>query len=290
MSLRRNAIPPVKSAAMATPASQGVRSWATVSGVGMALLVWNWQFAVALAIASVTGTVLYLGQERRLGVKRLRKSRTWKHHRSLWVGLSAGVGVFIGTYGTITVVQASESPWLTLAMIAQGMGSLALLGFLLWDKTRTRPSSSVSSTATRPRPFDEWLTDLTHPNAVNRLIAIRTVTRFVIRHAHQQRQVPNNHASDKHTVDDSIWPVADALGCFQLMQGSEPEPIVRQALGTAIEYLQKHHQQSKSSQEPVHTPVLPATPMQRIPNLVRTRKMVKAMMVKASEPLTVEAP
>jgi hypothetical protein len=258
-----------------------------LSGGMLALWLWNWKLAIALTLASCVGTAIYLRQERRLSLKKIRQSRAWKHHRSLWIGLLSGTGVCVGTYGTLTILQGAGQPWLVAALIGQGVGTLGALGLLVWDKVHAG-QGAIASDVGQTRSFQDWGMALTDSNPVVRLMAVQTMTRQVV--AQEASHSINCHSSSP--AQESTLPVADLLACFQLMRKSEAEPIVRQALESAIQRLKVCGQDALPLQ-PISSPrpatSRPATSKSAIPNLIRTREMVKMQKVSQQDLLEVDA-
>ncbi|MEM9447669.1 MAG: hypothetical protein AAGA75_03955 [Cyanobacteria bacterium P01_E01_bin.6] len=279
MSLIYKAIPQIASITTAARSSQGVRSWATLSGLLLALCLWNWTMALAMAIAIVSGIALYLAQERRLTLKWLRRSRAWKHHQSLWISLSVSSGVFVGTYGLARIWQESNTPWFTMAIILQSIGALAAIGFLVWDKAHGRAQITHPNGISRKRSVHELLNDLTHDNAVARLVAVRAIAGQVMAPDAQN----NVDSLNTHASGASVWTASDILPCFQLMRKHELEPIVQKAIDDAVNQLNafERRQLGKFHSYPQS---LMTTPVRTIPNLLRTR----TKRVKTLEPLGVE--
>lgn len=259
MSSRHQSISRIKSIITAVQPLQGIQSWATLSGLTLALLLWNWTLFLSLAIAVISGVVIYLHQERRLNLKWLRRSRAWKHHQSLWIALLSSGGIFSVTYGLTHLWQASDAPWLATGALLQGFGTLAVLGFLVWDKAQNRALPNSPNVTPQQRPFQDLLDDLTDANAMIRLLAIHQIAGRAI--------TPSTSVPDDGSV---VWSPIDIQHCLQLMKKHEPEPIVRQAIEEAI---------ARIHPRDVNRPRLSKTPPQlqasqsafTIPNLLRTR-------------------
>jgi len=268
----RNASSRLESSTVTVSSAQIAKSWVMTSGVIVALWMWNWELAIALTLAGMSGTALYLGCDRRLHLRwldigKLRQSRTWKHHQSLWLGLSAGVGVFLAAYGMLEVLQDTHAPWLVAAAVCQVIGIWGILGFLAWNRVQSQQSDAASSTA-HHRSFDDYLADLTHAHPVARLVAVRTLTQRVIG--------PDAHSEHSHThplSSSPYWTVAELLSCLKLMRQTESEQTVQQTIGAAIQRLEalEKDKQVMLPDAASHQSV----PIRAIPNLIRTRKMVK---------------
>lgn len=261
MSSRHQSISRIQSIITTVQPLQGIQSWATLSGLTLALLLWNWTLVMSLVIAIISGVIIYLYQERRLNLKWLRRSRAWKHHQSLWIALLSSGGIFSVAYGLIHVWQESDAPWLATGVLLQGFGTLAALGFLVWDKTHNQVHFNPPNVAPQQRPFQDLLDDLTHLNAMNRLLAVHQIV--------GRATTPSTNGPDDGSV---VWSSADIQHCLQLMKKHEQEPIVRQAIEEAIARLQPQPRDVNCSRLSKTPPQLQSSqPAFTIPNLLRTR-------------------
>lgn len=265
---------PIDLSTIHPPAIHSVlRPWVTLSALIFALMMWNWVLTLAVAIALVLGVTVYLAQERRLNLKWFRRSRAWKHHRSLWVALLTGIGGFGITYGMVHSWQAAAMPWMATALLLQSAGTFGVLGFLVWDRVqrhrianRSRRQTPVAKTP--KRPFQDLLGDLTSAHAVTRLIAVRQIVEWAM--------VPSSHFLTRELLDDEVvWSAADIRQCLQLMRKHEPELAVQQVIDEAIARMTPNAPQPQPDQwEQTYGQPLPpisSDSILAIPNLMRTR-------------------
>ncbi len=245
-----------------------VRPWLTLSGLILALMLWNWVLTLSGAIAFAVGVTVYLAQERRLNLKWFHQSRVWKHHRSLWVALLAGMGGFGAACGMIHIWQEAPLPWVATLVLLQVSGTLAVLSILIWDKTQ-RSGQAVQSPRENPvaktpaRPFQDLLNDLTHANAVTRLIAVRQIAGWGL----LRTPAPTGSGLD----DAVVWSAADIQQCLQLMRKHESELAVQQAIDEAIARLRPNRPPAPTIHQRSYPPQLSSSPAFPIPNLMRTR-------------------
>ncbi len=255
-----------------------VRPWAAMSGLCCILLLWNWTLTLALAIALVSGVGIYLGKERRLTFQWLTHRRAWKHHPSLWVALLSSAAMFSVTYGFIQIWQESDVPWLATGILLQGIGTLAVLFYLVWDRAHVRSSESGfrSDQSPQTRSFQDLLQDLTNADPVVRFVAIRHISGQTIAHS-------ATAAAGDAMGETPVWTMVDIQHCLRLLEQREQEPIVQQAICEAIARLQWAGAKCPTgSSEP---PRLSASSsVVTIPTLLRTRAKRPAYQNSAPQP------
>jgi hypothetical protein len=133
--------------------------------------------------------------------------------------ISGGL-VSVGTYWMVSLLLSSENIWISLSLILQNIGILAIAGLLLWQFLQHQ-------TVQKQAYSDQLLTDLTHEDALQRLIAVRKLTHLVLRsHAHPTPRNPS-----------MILTRSQLAECFRLMLRSEVEPFVRNGLLDGLQQL-----------------------------------------------------
>jgi hypothetical protein len=106
----------------------------------------------------------------------------------------------------------SESHWMALSLILQNFGTIAIAGLLL------RQALSLGASKDEVA-LDGILADLTAPDPVKRLIAVRQMTDLV-----------NKGGFGAVSSVKSSIARSRAAECFRLMLSREPEALVRNAL------------------------------------------------------------
>jgi hypothetical protein len=160
---------------------------ATGTGVGLMLLVywmqgWNWQ--------------VYWSKWERF----LRGS-----NRKLTVAVGSGGLAALATYLAASIWVDSENRWLAVGTILQGLATLLTLILLVWQIITHRNGGNEAK-------FDQLLTDLSNPNPLKRLMAVRQLTKLT-------QKTPLSQDSPHQLIE-----------YFCLMLSQEKEPVVRNAI------------------------------------------------------------
>ncbi len=166
-----------------------------------------------------------------IGVYRLPQSN-WQHYwsqfcqlfspsnRLLTLAVISGGFVALSTYWTVSLLLSGENIWVILSLILQNSGILAIACVLLWQFLRSSRDRKQYYSA-------ELLTELTHEDALQRLIAVRKLTHCVLR--------SNPHPTSRRT--SMILTRSQLAECFRLMLRSEAEPLVRNGLLDGLQQL-----------------------------------------------------
>lgn len=139
----------------------------------------------------------------------LRQSLPRNHRNLVLAVASGGTATLITYFGTLVWTEA-ENRWLVIAILLQGLGTSALLGWLLlqgWTKTKNELKTS----------FEIFVGDLTAPDPLKRLIAVRSLS-----HLLENADIMDHQ---KEQVEEY----------FSLMVTTEPEIKVRSALLEALQ-------------------------------------------------------
>jgi hypothetical protein len=189
--------------------------WGTT--IALSLILWNWQLVLALVIGAVALTTVYLAPQKQW---RLPPWQTWTApNRSLAIAIATGTIATLSTYITTHIWLEADRSWLATGIILQGFGTLAILLFL----TRQTLDRTLNP---------DSLTQLSDPDPLKRLIAIRQLTQQA-----QQNAAP--------------LPPAQIADCFRLMLNRETEPTVCSALLESLQTLGQGRQLNAAARQSV---------------------------------------
>lgn len=181
-----------------------------IAGLGLTLLLWQTDGPLMVATLSGVGTIVLLSRwQRRLLTlwQDLRQQvQQWLHH-PFALTVAGGLIACLGTYTLLHVGQHTEDPWLVTALGILGLllvGVIALLGTIMGQLQQQHQTQQLS----------QWFADLTHPQPLHRLVAIRQLAR-VLRN------------SDRLQVQEALY----------LLLGQETDPIVRRAALEVLDHL-----------------------------------------------------
>lgn len=196
-------------------------------GVGLLLLwVWLWQWLLSIAIGLAVTAGIYLAQQGQLRWPRTYWRRLWKPtNRSLTLSCLAGGLALAYTYLATAVWLESDQHWLVTSILLEGLGIVAIGGWLLW-----RWQTSVQEAgSTQAEVGQSWLLALSHPDPLQRLIAVRQLTR------------------QASAAQSPLMTATELADCFRLMLDREPEVVVRQALIESLQMLSPTRQLEATS-------------------------------------------
>jgi hypothetical protein len=188
------------------------------SGLGLmlllpaaALLVWNWKLLLALAVG-VAAMALVSSLQTRDWQPLVAGLRHWLTgpHRLLLLSVPCGGLAMLGTYMGASVWDDSHSVWLVACLLFQGLGLMAGLGLLSTQVFQQQGDRA-------DHQLDETLAELTHPNPLSRLLAVRQLNRLLDRHRLNPEQI------------------RIATQALQLLLLQESEAIVREATLRSLE-------------------------------------------------------
>jgi hypothetical protein len=141
-------------------------------------------------------------------------------YRLLTLSVISGGLVSVGTYWIVSLLLSGENIWISLSLILQNIGISAIAGLLLWQFLRHQ-------TVQKQAYSDQLLTELTHEDALQRLIAVRKLTHLVLR--------SKVHPSSQTTT--MIVTRSQLAEYFRLMLRGEAEPFVRNGLLDGLQQL-----------------------------------------------------
>lgn len=179
-----------------------------------ALLWWmNWKLFLATTMGISAMSACYLMQNshwqnycRKLG------NFFVGSNRQLSLAVASGASGAFCTYLAASVWADADNQWLATGSIFQGLLSLTTLICLLWSLRSNKSNSTEAK-------LDQLLRDLSDPNHLKRLVAIRQLTRLLI----------SSRLSAEH-YQQSIE--------YYLLMLSEPQPtVIKNALLDSLEIL-----------------------------------------------------
>ncbi|BAZ44661.1 hypothetical protein NIES4102_16730 [Chondrocystis sp. NIES-4102] len=150
-------------------------------------------------------------------------------NRQLLIAVSSGAIAAFGTYLAAIIWTNAENQWLATGAIIQGIVSLTTLILLVWSLWGRK-------TSTEEAKLEGLLIDLGSDNPLKRLIAIRQLTRLIMRH---------------YLASDYYW---QTLEYYRLMLSQPQTSIVRNALLESLNILDRETKQ-QPKQQPVKIPI-----------------------------------
>lgn len=187
------------------------------------LFLWHWQ----LLIATVTGigamALLYFGQQWNWQ----QQLRNWQYflkgfNRQLLIAVGGGSIAALGSYLITIVLTDSDNPGIAIATILQGCGTLLTLALILWQLLH-RPQANEMK-------FEAKLQALTHPQPLQRLMAVRQLTQWATRKSFRsidRQQIVEYFrlmlTQEKESmIQDALWESLQTLDKIQLIPQSRP--------------------------------------------------------------------
>ena len=196
------------------PLNSKLRSFKPLSGPGgilgfftivVAMLLWNWKLLLALLVGVGVMLLVYSMQkwDWRVRLSQLRKSLNSPNSRlALAVG-SGGIAT-VSTYMAAAIWVDSQSSWIAAGAIVQGLGTLLTLILLIWQVVSFYGDQEQNK-------LDQVLVNLTAPDPLKRLIAIRQLNKIITR----QR------------IESQVQ--QEVVQCLQLLLSQEQETVIRDA-------------------------------------------------------------
>lgn len=204
--------------------------WSGWCGVFIAitlLFLWHWQLLLATVMGIGIMALLYFGQQ--WNWKQLFSN--WQSclkgfNRQLLVAVGGGSITAIGTYLGTVVWTDSESPGIAIATILQGCGTLLTLALVLWQL--------LNSPLANQTKFEAKLQALTHPQPLQRLMAVRQLTQWATSQSFSpiyRQQIAEYFRlmltqEQESMIQDALWESLQNLDKIQLTpQSRPPQPI-----------------------------------------------------------------
>lgn len=197
----------------------------------VAMLLWNWKLLLALVVGVAVMLLVYSLQK---WDWQLHLSQVWKFLNSpnsrLVLAVGSGGIATVTTYIAAAIWAESNSSWIAAGAILQGLGTLLTLILLMWQIIGFYGNRQQNN-------LDQLLVDLTEPDPLQRLIAVRQLTKII-------RSQPIDFQMQQQVVE-----------CLGLLLTQEQEKVIRDALLDSLQELD--HRRSLPS-----TTVETLTPLQ----------------------------
>jgi hypothetical protein len=152
---------------------QGLGLWLIALGVTLLLMRWNGVLLFSLLMGLGTTLLVQQVYSRPLcSWQALVKWFTGSYSTSI-LAVGCGLLSLIASYMTLLIWRDTNSFWLALAILLQGLGVLSVLGLCLWQLFKQGKQRLT------PTQIDYWINHLTALDPLKRLIAIRQINHFV---------------------------------------------------------------------------------------------------------------
>ena len=156
-----------------------IRRWGPWSAGALAVtLLWSSEWRLLLATGFGVGSVKLifwlLTHREKLQALNWRQSLHSPQTQLLLAGVSGGL-VALGTYLATMVWSEVNNPWIASGIILQGLGSLSMVGLLVWQLGKY---SSPRSYAVDGSEFDHCLHSLANGDRLQKLVALRQLSKL----------------------------------------------------------------------------------------------------------------
>lgn len=232
---------------------QGSGSWLFFLTLIAVLMAWNWRLVLATGLGITMMVVLYRLQSWNWE-RQWAQMRRWVTgpNRQLAIAVMGGGAVTLVTYMAIAVWIEAENGWIAASQILEGLGILAILGLLVGR-------SLFSQSQKQELELDRVLMDLTHPEPLLRLLAVRRVNRLLYTRYGQQES-------------------GMIFNALRLMLSRESEGVVRDALLDSLKGMQSPLSMDSIPRRPLSIPLnlesksSPAKPTLKYPQSPQLRR------------------
>ncbi|RMH68061.1 MAG: hypothetical protein D6676_00155 [Cyanobacteria bacterium J003] len=181
-----------------------------IGALGAGLLLWQTDAPLMAATLSGVGTIFLLSRWQRrlltLWQNLCQRMHQWLHHPFAFT-VVGGLLASLGTYTLLHIGQQTADPWLVVALVILGIllvGIIVLLGTIIGQLQQQHHTQQVS----------QWLTDLTHPQPLHRLVAIRQLARV-------------SEGAERRQVQEALY----------LLLAQERDAVVRRAALEVLDHL-----------------------------------------------------
>ena len=130
---------------------------------------WRLILATGLGMGSMRLVYWLLTHRQQLQSQPWKKTLASPQGQLLLAGGSGGLAA-LGTYMASMVWSEVDNPWLATGIILQGLGSVATVGLLLWQREKNSTPKLLTATVS---DFDHCLHSLAHGDRLQKLIALR---------------------------------------------------------------------------------------------------------------------
>jgi hypothetical protein len=193
----------------------------------VAMLLWNWRLLLALAVGIGVMVLAYAMQKWnwQLGWGEIRKFLQNANSRLALAVVSGGMATVI-TYIVAAIWVDAHSPWVAALAIAQGSGTLLTFILFIWQIINLNQHQEEDQ-------IDQLLNNLLATNPLQRLLAVRQLTKFITR----QR------------VDSTVQ--QDVIACLRLLLSREEETTIREAAIESLQVLDSLYNSPSSTAKPL---------------------------------------
>ncbi|MGB5966993.1 MAG: hypothetical protein WBG70_01590 [Spirulinaceae cyanobacterium] len=209
---------------------QGGSGWLLLLFAIVAMLFWNWKLLLATStgVGAMVGIYLFQGRDWQTYWLKLRQFFSGTN-RQLTLAVTSGGMTALCTYMAASIWVDAQNHWLATGAIIQGLGILLTLVLLVWQII-TRYEDKEESR------YDRILANLTQPDSLQRLIAVRKLTRLAKNPRFQQ-----------------VYGLQVAE-YFRLMLTKESEEVIREAILDALQ-VWDNKQIPEKSRPPLQMPI-----------------------------------
>ncbi len=209
---------------------QGGRGWLLFLLAIVAMLFWNWKLLLATGtgVGVMLGIYLFQGQNWHIYWLKLTQFLSGTN-RSFTLAVTSGGMAALCTYMAASIWVDSPNHWLATGVIIQGLGILLTLVLLVWQ-ILTRYQDTEESR------YDRILNNLTQPDSLQRLIAVRKLARLVKNPRFHQVYGPQ---------------VAEY---FRFMLAKESEEVIREAILDSLQ-IWDNKQVLEKGRQPLQMPI-----------------------------------
>ena len=211
--------------------------WGAV--IVVALLIWNWQLVLALAVGAVVLVSVYLAQQGQWKIPKIDWRWMWTGaNRPLTLAIASGSIAAFSAYVTTGIWLEAEQSWLALGAILQGFGTLTVLLLLTWQTLNRQFETAGFREDQR---LDHLLERLSDVDPLKRLIAVRQIT----------QRLQAESWVEPSTFPLNSMPSAYVADYFRLMLNRETEPSVCSALLDGLQSLGQGRQLNAATRQAV---------------------------------------
>lgn len=203
------------------------------------MLIWHWKLLLATVVGVLVMWLVYRIQTQDWQRYWSTLGQFWREpNRQLTIAVGSGALACLGLYTAISIGVDTDSSWMGIGAMLQGLGTLCILVLLVWQIIGRQTVQDETQ-------IDALLADLMDAEPLKRLIAVRQLTKLATK-------TQFDKADHRSIVD-----------CFRLMLAQESETVVRNAILDGLQALQK-------------VPNLrPGAPAYSVPDAVKQRATVK---------------
>jgi hypothetical protein len=212
---------------------------------------WNGKLLLSSAAGLAMMVLVYRMQQWDWQV---RWSEFWRSsigsNRQLTLAVGSGALATVSVYMSVSIWVDLENHWIASGIILQNLGLAVVIGLLVW--------LVISHRATQQQAYLEgMLTNLTDPEPLKRLIAVREITRW-ISNTNFSRNDPNklfgrlnrSPGETRFNSKNSWISRSHLIECFQMMLLRESEPMVYDAIIDALQALDSFPKKPKKINKP----------------------------------------